>query len=154
MSIVKQISDALGVDIVETVKDLVDEYIHTDEEKAIERLKKEELLMKYQLQSRIQDVKEFETEARDRDSARRLQMEMIKSKDTFNSKFVSALTILLIIGSFVFMFAFMTEPNINKDIGMLILGILSTVLTSVLSFWFGSSLGSKQKSVQLNKMLT
>jgi hypothetical protein len=44
------------------------------------------------------------------------------------------------------------EPS-RKDILVYVLGALTAISTQVISYYFGSSIGSKEKSAQLDKVL-
>ena len=66
------------------------------------------------------------------------------------------LSILVIMFSFSFLYLLMfyTIPEGNKDIINIVIGmIIGTGFTSVVSFYFGSSEGSKKKTEMLDKMM-
>ena len=45
-------------------------------------------------------------------------------------------------------------PTVNKDMGYMIVGALITAFTQVIHFFFGSSMGSKEKTEMMGKKTT
>ncbi len=102
----------------------------------------------------LEKLKEIELEmykidAQDRDSARKREVEMAKSDVHFITKNITSilaigvLTGSLIIATLVF---FVDFPDSQENILIFVLGSLFSIATQVISYYFGSSQGSKDKS--------
>lgn len=101
----------------------------------------------------------FGQEVTDRSSAREREAQIAVSEaaPTLNKVITPVLAIGVVVLSFIlfYMVAFDTDtinPK-NKDIIIYILGALTTVLTQVIGYYFGSSSSSAQKSAVLDEML-
>lgn len=72
----------------------------------------------------------------------------MKTKDTFRN----LLGIVVVVGFFtVLVVVFRTEmPQANKDIGLILIGVLGAKFSDIVSYFFGSSKGSADKSEALN----
>ena len=102
------------------------------------------------------DLKQFELEAADRDSARHMQEVALQQDDKFAKHFIYWFAWFWSIGSMVYFFAitFGTVPASGKDFGNIILGfLLGTAVATIISFFYGSSKSSKDKSDTLSKEL-
>ena len=102
------------------------------------------------------DLKQFELENADRDSARHMQETALNQDDLFAKHFIYWFAWFWSVGSMVYFFAitFGTVPASGKDFGNIILGfLLGTAVATIISFFYGSSKSSKDKSDTLNKEL-
>jgi hypothetical protein len=134
---VRAIASKLGVeDTVEAVTQAIQ-----DDPKAAQRL------------AEI-DLEQFKLEVQDRDSARKAHAEIATSA---NSLVLEKLTMpLLALGTVGLAFVligiliFSNIPDSQENIVIFALGFITSAATQVLSFYFGSSQGSKDKSNQLN----
>lgn len=96
------------------------------------------------------DLKEIEAHAKDRDSARDREVQIATSgaAPTLN-KVVTPILALGVVGLSFLLFAILIFVDVKpeaKDILIYILGVLSAAVTQILSYYFGSSQGSKDKS--------
>ena len=100
---------------------------------------------------------ELEAMTKEMDSARRREIEIAVSANApFINKIVTpilalgtvSLTFILFL---VIIFAEVNTPS--KDILIYVLGALTSAMTMVLGYYFGSSQGSKEKSAQLDELL-
>jgi hypothetical protein len=103
-----------------------------------------------QLKLREIDLKELEVHAKDRDSARNREMAIAVSENapTIN-KIVTPLLALGVVSLSFVLFTILIFVDVKenaKDILIYILGVLSAAVTQILSYYFGSSQGSKDKS--------
>ena len=103
-----------------------------------------------QLKLREIDIKELEVHAKDRDSARNREMAIAVSEHapTIN-KIVTPLLALGVVSLSFVLFTILIFVDVKenaKDILIYILGVLSAAVTQILSYYFGSSQGSKDKS--------
>ena len=100
---------------------------------------------------------ELEAMTKEMDSARRREIEIAVSANApLLNEIVTPILALGTVGlSFVLfgVLAFTEVQGSTKDIVIYILGALSSAVTMVLGYYFGSSAGSKEKSDEMKKML-
>lgn len=103
------------------------------------------------------DLKEIELANKDRDSARNREAAIATSKDapTLNKVVTPLLALGVVTLSFIlFAILIFVEVKDNaKDILIYILGVLSAAVTQILSYYFGSSQGSKDKDSELKGLI-
>jgi hypothetical protein len=96
------------------------------------------------------DLKEIEAHAKDRDSARDRETAIATSAAApMLSKLVTPILALGVVGLSFILFTILIFVDVQpeaKDILIYILGVLSAAVTQILSYYFGSSQGSKDKS--------
>lgn len=89
----------------------------------------------------------------DKDSARKREMAVVSSDSApFINKVVTPALALGVTGLSFILFAVLIFVEVKpeaKDILIYILGVLSAAVTQILSYYFGSSIGSKDKDEQL-----
>lgn len=111
--------------------------------------------------SKLTKLKEMELEfakidAQDRDSARHREIEMAKSDVHFVTKNItSILAIGILTGSLIIaMLVFFVDfPDSQENILIFVLGSLFSIATQVVSYYFGSSQGSKDKTDELKGIM-
>lgn len=102
------------------------------------------------------DLKELELQNADRDSARKREMEVVKSDAHFITKNITSLLAIgtvagaMIMTGLVF---FVDFPDSQENIIIFVLGFLSSAATQVLSYYFGSSAGSKDKDEKIRGLM-
>ena len=102
------------------------------------------------------DMRQFEMENQDRDSARHMQETALNQEDKYAKHFIYNFAWFWSGGSMLYFFAitFGTVPASGKDFGNIILGfLLGTAVATIISFFYGSSKSSKDKSETLSKEL-
>jgi hypothetical protein len=102
------------------------------------------------------DLKQFELENADRDSARHMQETALQQDDKFAKHFIYWFAWFWSVGSMVYFFAitFGQVPASGKDFGNIILGfLLGTAVATIISFFYGSSKSSKDKTDTMSKEL-
>lgn len=67
-------------------------------------------------------------------------------------KLIMAIAILFFSFALIFVIILMTIPTEKRDIVMVILGFVSGLMTSIVSYYFGSSAGSHKKSEQIDTL--
>ena len=91
-----------------------------------------------------------EIDAKDRDSARNREIEIATNeKAPYINKVVTPFLALGVVGLSFVLFTILIFVDVKpeaKDILIYILGVLSAAVTQILSYYFGSSQGSKDKS--------
>jgi len=119
----------------------------------------EEELMRLRIEEDKLDLAELEMRLKDVDSARDRETAIATSKDApFLNKIVTpilSLSILLLTFVLFGVVMFDSTPveSSRKDILIYILGVLSAIATQIVSYYFGSSQGSKDKSDALKEAL-
>jgi CDP-diglyceride synthetase len=102
------------------------------------------------------DLKELELHNADRDSARKREMEVVKSDAHFITKNITSLLAIGTVAGAMIMTAlvfFVDFPDSQENIIIFVLGFLSSAATQVLSYYFGSSAGSKDKDAKIKDLM-
>jgi hypothetical protein len=110
---------------------------------------------------KLNKLKEMELEfakldAQDRDSARKREVEMAKTDVHFITKNITSLLALgtvsgaLVMTSLIF---FVDFPDSQENIIIFVLGSLFGIATQVMSYYFGSSQGSKDKTKEIEGLM-
>lgn len=119
----------------------------------------EEELLRLRIEENKLDLAEFELRLKDTDSAREREVQISTSdKAPLLNKIVTPVLALSLLGLTFFLFGVVMFDNTpvdpsRKDILIYVLGVLSTVATQVISYYFGSSAGSKDKNDMLKGVL-
>ena len=154
MGLLTLLTGGLGKSIVDGVKDLVDDFVTTDEEKFEQMIKKAEL----QLKERELQLEREKAYLQDTQSARETYTKVSTSERApfINKIFPPILTLLTVTLTFILFFYFAKGEftGNQKDIVIYILGVLSTITTQIFAFYYGSSAGSKEKTEILKKLNT
>ena len=125
----------------------------------IAEMQHEEELMRLRLEENKLDLEELGMRIKDTDSARTRETTIATSKDApLLNKIVTpllALGLLFITFTLFGIVMFQDAPvdSSRKDILIYILGVLSAISTQIVSYYFGSSQGSKDKSDQLREAI-
>ena len=159
MSFFSKIGNLFSAGATSLVKDLagiVDTFISNPQEKqaAIEAMTK--IANEHTQKMHELAVKETESYLADMQSARNMQIEALKQDDQFAKRFIYYLATLVIILAFAFDFCmfFVHYPAENRDMINGAAGVLNTgALIMVLSFFFGSSKSSEDKTALMHKMI-
>ena len=100
---------------------------------------------------------ELEAMTKEMDSARRREIEIAVSANApFINKIVTPILALGTVSLTFILFLVIIFAEVNtqsKDILIYVLGALTSAMTMVLGYYFGSSQGSKEKSAQLDELL-
>ena len=100
---------------------------------------------------------ELESHVKEMDSARRREIEIATSAAApILNKIVTPILALGTVGLTFILFAVIIFVDVDansKDILIYVLGALTSAVTMVLGYYFGSSAGSKEKSQQLDDIL-
>jgi hypothetical protein len=125
----------------------------------IAEMQHEEELLKLKLEDNKLDLQELDMRLKDTDSARKRETEIATSeKAPLINKIVTPVLALGVTTLTFILFGILlfddspVEPS-RKDILVYVLGALTAISTQVISYYFGSSIGSKEKSAQLDKVL-
>ena len=97
------------------------------------------------------DLDKLKAEYANTENARAMQIAALQQSDVFSKRFTMYLTSFWSIAATVYIgfitFSIIPEPNVR--FADTILGfILGTVIATMLNFWFGSSIGSKEKDAR------
>ena len=125
----------------------------------IATMQHEEELLKLKLEDNKLDLQELDMRLKDTDSARNRETQIATSeKAPLLNKVVTPVLALGVTALTFILFGILlfddspVEPS-RKDILVYVLGALTAISTQVISYYFGSSVGSKDKSAQLDKVL-
>lgn len=135
---------------------VLDRVMPDPQAKAEAQAKLMEMAQKGELAQLEADVKKMEIEMRDRDSARGRESAMAAADVHPITKNINSILSLGVITLSFILFAILIFIEVKpaaKDILIYILGVLSAAVTQILSYYFGSSAGSKEKSKQLDDLL-
>jgi len=141
----------IGLDAILSIGEKVLDRVMPDPEAAAQA--------KLELAKQAQDgrLKEIEAQFKDIDSARNRETQIATSEAApLINKIITPILALSITGlSFVLfgVIIFMEVTPQAKDILIYVLGVLSALVTQVASYYFGSSMGSKDKTEELRKVL-
>lgn len=141
----------IGLDTILSIGEKVLDRVMPDPEAAAQA--------KLELAKQAQDgrLKEIEAQFKDIDSARNRETQIATSEAApLLNKIITPVLALSITGlSFVLfgVIIFMEVTPQAKDILIYVLGVLSALVTQVASYYFGSSMGSKDKTEELRKVL-
>lgn len=125
----------------------------------IAAMEHEEELMRLRIEKDKLELTELEMRLKDVDSARDRETTIATSKDApwLNKVITPILALSVISLTFVLfgvvMFDATPVETSRKDILIYVLGVLSAIATQIVSYYFGSSQGSKDKSDQLKEAL-
>ena len=100
------------------------------------------------------DLETLKTQHANTADARDMQKIALQQSDLFSKRFTMYLTVFWSVAAtaYVGFITFGVIPDNNVRFADTILGfILGTVVSTVLNFWFGSSIGSKEKGEALRK---
>lgn len=119
----------------------------------------EEELLRLKLEDNKLDLQELELYLKDTNSAREREVQVVTSSQAplLNKIVTPVLALILLLITFTLFGVVMfdntpVEPS-RKDILIYILGVMSAVSTQVVSYYFGSSQGSKDKGDQLKEIM-
>jgi len=100
------------------------------------------------------DLDKLKAEYANTADARAMQVAALNQSDVFSKRFTMYLTAFWSVCAAVYIgfITFSVIPDTNVRFADTILGfILGTVIATMLNFWFGSSIGSKEKAEVLRK---
>ncbi len=123
------------------------------------QMEHEEELLRLRIEENKLDLAELEMRLKDVDSARDRETAIATSKDAplLNKIVTPVLALGLLTLTFVLfgvvMFDNAPVESSRKDILIYVLGVLSAIATQIVSYYFGSSQGSKEKSDQLKEAM-
>jgi energy-converting hydrogenase Eha subunit A len=141
----------LGLDTILSIGEKVLDRVLPDPEAAAQA--------KMELAKMAQDgkLREIEAQFKDLDSARQREMAIATSDAApLINKIITPVLAIGITGLSFSLFAvliFVEVTSEAKDILIYILGVLSALMTQVAGYYFGSSIGSKDKSEELKRVI-
>ncbi|MEX8497869.1 MAG: hypothetical protein AB3X41_07800 [Leptothrix ochracea] len=151
-----------GTNLADTVGDAIDKGGHTDEDHAAFEHEMQRAQMQYQLEYAKLDLEDKKAVMEDVADARNNQT-LVQQSDhaSWLAKNIQPLLSIFIIGITFYLFwyiLFGSDPSQlakegTKDIVIYILGALTTISAQVVSYFFGSSHGSAEKTKSLNAVL-
>jgi hypothetical protein len=145
-----------GSKLIETISNTVDEFTLSKEEKEAIKLKLIEEANKHTQLMELELTKQMDIEQKEMDSARKREIDIATSdKAPLLNKIITPILALLVLGStFIFWYIIIfkdLEPH-KEVLVSGIIGSLTTISMGVIGYYFGSSIGSKDKQIQLDKL--
>lgn len=154
-NVIKNIFSGGASKLVETVSNVVDEFTISKEEKEAIKIKLIEETNKHIQLMEQEATKQMDIQAKENESARNRETQIATSdKAPLLNKIISPLLALLILGSTFLFWYIMMFKDIDKEKEILVSGVIGSLTTlsmGVVSYYFGSSIGSHNKQIQLNK---
>ena len=138
--------------LVDSVGNVLDNLITTKEEVMQQELEMKKAEMQFQLDQRRLGIEEQKNILVDLDSARKRSTDIETNANAsslsknIGSYLAITTTILTFVLFYIVIFRNETIKAEVKDVVLYVLGVLSTILTQVFSFYFGSSQSSVDKS--------
>lgn len=125
----------------------------------IAEIQHEEELLRIKLEDNKLDLQELDLRLKDTSDARKREADIaVSEKAPLLNKIVTPVLALGVTALTFILFGILmfdsspVEPS-RKDILVYVLGALTAISTQVISYYFGSSIGSKEKSAQLEKVM-
>lgn len=145
-----------GSKLIETISNTVYEFTLSKEEKEAIKLKLIEEANKHTQLMEIELTKQMDIEQKEMDSARKREIDIATSdKAPLLNKIITPILALLVLGStFIFWYIIIfkdLEPH-KEVLVSGIIGSLTTISMGVIGYYFGSSIGSKDKQTLLDKL--
>lgn len=145
-----------GSKLIETISNTVDEFTLSKEEKEAIKLKLIEEANKHTQLMEIELTKQMDIEQKEMDSSRNREIDIATSdKAPLLNKIITPILALLVLGStFIFWYIIIfkdLEPH-KEVLVSGIIGSLTTISMGVIGYYFGSSIGSKDKQTLLDKL--
>ena len=145
-------------DIVESVGNVADKFITTGQEKEEFKAEIAKEVNRHNETLLAEANKEFETVVKDMESARNREIQIATSEvaPKINKIIGAVLALFVTFGFFTLLTiaCFHGFPPANATVLNIMLGALGTGFGMVLSYYFGSSVGSKSKQEALDKMMS
>ena len=142
--------------LIDSVKGVIDEFHLSPEEKLKAEQAIQEAATKHTEFMADLAQKEFETSLKDMADSRNREIQIATSdKAPLLNKIITPILALLILGSTFLMWYIIMFKDMDKSKEVLISGIIGSLTTlsmGVVGYYFGSSVGSKEKSAQLDKL--
>lgn len=149
-----------GIDLVKDVGGkLIDHFFPDPEQAAKAQIELAKMAQDGRLKEMVAENERFTQEVQDRQSAREREANIAVSEfaPTINKIITPVLALgTVVLGFLLFGFVLFDGDVIDqnrKDLAIYVLGALTTVMTQVISFYFGSSSGSVDKTKALEDML-
>jgi hypothetical protein len=145
-----------GSKLIETISNTVDEFTLSKEEKEAIKLKLIEEANKHTQLMEVELTKQMDIDQKEMDSARKREIDIATSdKAPLLNKIITPILALLVLGStFIFWYIIIfkdLEPH-KEVLVSGIIGSLTTISMGVIGYYFGSSIGSKDKQTLLDKL--
>lgn len=141
--------------LIDSAKGIISEF-HLSPEEKLKAEKELTELMNNHIQAMEQELtKQMDIQAKENDSARQREVQLATSdKVPLLNKIITPLLAIFIVVSVIIIWALILfrnyEPKTNEA---MIIGALTTLAANVISYYFGSSLGSHNKQKQLDSMI-
>lgn len=153
--ILTNIFSGKAADIIDSAANVVDKFVQTKEEKEAAKLEFQKVINEHTQAMEAELTKQLEIQAKENESARQREIQIATAeKAPLLNKIVTPILALFVVGATFIIWSLILfrnyEPKTNEA---MIIGSLTTMAAAVLSYYFGSSLGSANKQKQLDNMM-
>lgn len=149
MSIISKIFSGGAGELIGKVADTVDRFVTTKEEKEALKIELQRVVNDHEARMAELANKAEEQAATDRASARTREADFIKA--TGHQDWVQTFLVvacIVIFGTATYLILTNQLPPVNEHAALNLLGIIEGVFLSIVSYYFGSSLGSRFKDMK------
>ena len=157
MNFLKNFFAGKGSEIITSVGEVADKFITTKHEKDQFNAEVQDKLNAHIAAMESEATKQMEAQMKDMSDARNREIQIaVADKAPLINKIVTpvlALGLIVLTFTMFYMVLFKEIKCMEKDIVIYILGVLSAVTTQVCSYYFGSSIGSKNSGDTLRRLL-
>jgi hypothetical protein len=149
MSFIDKILGGGAIKVAEGVANIVDKFVQTKEEKAELAAKIQAEVNRHMEAIAADATRQLELELKDKDSARTRETDFVKSTGHIDWMMtaVGILVLLTFIGTLV-MIGFRKLPEGSEHLMINAIGIIEGLVLSVVTYYFGSSAGSRIKDMR------
>ena len=160
-NVAASVTSSTAGSIVDSISNGISKFVNTPEDK--EKAKEFEATLQQSIQTALDAHQEkmatlyeqqYESQLKDVDSARQMQIAALKQESFWAKNQIHILACAVTLGFFGIL-AYMLKydvPPANKDILNIILGSLGTAWVSIIGFYFGSSKSSQAKDETIKQL--
>lgn len=152
--LIKNVFSGAGSGLLDGVSKVIGNFVEDPTKKAQINEQLQALIAKHQETMASLAEQEYETQLKDVDSARQMQIAALKQESWFAKNQIHILATAVTLGFFGLL-SYMIKynvPDANKDMLNIMLGSLGTAWVSIVGFYFGSSKGSDDKNKIIDKL--
>jgi hypothetical protein len=152
--LIKSAFSGAGGGLLAGVSKVVSNFVEDPTKKAEISEQLQQLVAKHQETLASLAEQQYETQLKDVDSARQMEIAALKQESWFAKNQIHLLAIAVTLGFFGLL-SYMLKwdvPKENKDMLNIMLGSLGTAWVSIVGFYFGSSKSSQAKDETISKL--
>lgn len=153
-NIIKNLFTGGASKLIDSVKGAISEFHLSPEDKLKAEQAMAEIINKHVEAMQVEATKQMEIQAKENESARNREIQIATSEKAplLNKIVTPLLALIIVLGTMVLWYLILFrhyEPKTNEA---MVIGALTTMSSGVLSYYFGSSIGSKEKQATIDRM--